>query len=288
VSPQLIRAIAKSKADVIAFHPLLYHPTVVGVQQAKGRVVVHPAAHDEPILGLPLYRNVLARAGGLAYWTNPEQRLVDGRFAVAEKPAVVVGLGVDAGAGSADDARHALGLEGAYLLCLGRVDDGKGARLLVECFARYKARRPGPLRLVFAGPIAQAPPSHPDVVVAGPVAESVKWGLLRGAFALVSPSAFESFSIVLMEAWTVATPALVNSRSPVMLDHAQRSGGALAFGSYAEFEVELDRLTAQPDLRTALGRAGGAYVDRHYRWPDVVDRYARFLTRLTARLPGRR
>ena len=72
----------------------------------------------------------------------------------------------------------------------------------------------------------------------------MKWGLLRGALALVSPSAFESFSIVLMEAWSVGTPALVNSRCAVTLDHVRRSGGGLAFGNYAELEVELDRLTA--------------------------------------------
>ena len=106
-------------------------------------------------------------------------------------------------------------------LCLGRVDDGKGARLLAECFTQYKARRGGDLRLVFAGPIVNELPAHPDIVMAGAVAEDVKWGLLRGALALVSPSVFESFSIVLMEAWAVGTPALVNSRCAVTLDHAR-------------------------------------------------------------------
>ncbi len=119
-----------------------------------------------------------------------------------------------------------------------------------------------------------APPEHPDIATVGGVDEAVKWGLLRGALALVSPSAFESFSIVLMEAWTVGTPAFVNSRCAVTLDHVRRSGGGLAFGNYAELEVELDRLGASPALRSALGRAGQAFVDGHYRWADVIDRYA--------------
>jgi glycosyltransferase involved in cell wall biosynthesis len=284
LAPGLIDAIAQSDADIVAFHPFLYHPTVAGLSRVAGRAVLHPAAHDDPTLRLTVFRPVFGAAAGLAYWSEPERRLVEQRFAIASKPLVVVGLGVDAGEGTAAAAQAELGLDDRpYLLCLGRVDEGKGTRVLAECFARYKERRGGPLRLVFAGPVVNAPPPHRDIVNLGPVDDWAKWGLLRGAFALVSPSAFESFSIVLMEAWAVGTPALVNSRCAVTLDHARRSGGAVAFGTYAELEVELDRLTASPGLRVALGRAGQAYVDAHYRWTDVIDRYAGFVRAVSAR-----
>jgi glycosyltransferase involved in cell wall biosynthesis len=284
LSPRLIDAIAHSDADIVAFHPFLYHPTVAGLPRVANRSVLHPAAHDEAILRVPLYRSVFGAAAGLAYWTEPERLLVEQRFAVASKPIVVVGLGVDAREGDAAAARRDLGLDDRpYLLCLGRVDDGKGTRLLAECFARYKDRRGGPLRLVFAGTVVNAPPAHRDIVTVGPVDEATKWGLLRGAFALVTPSAFESFSIVLLEAWSVGTPALVNSRCAVTLDHARRSGGGVAFGNYAELEVELDRLTESAPLRAALGRAGQAYVDAHYHWDDVLDRYSAFVQGVGAR-----
>jgi len=278
VAPGLIDAIAQCDADAIAFHPFLYHPTVAGLPRVADRAVLHPAAHDEPMLRLPLYRSVFGSAAGLAYWSEPERHLVEQRFMVASKPAVVVGLGVDAGEGTEAEARRVLHLDDRpYVLCLGRVDDGKGARLLAECFAHYKDRRGGLLQLVFAGPVVNAPPAHRDIVTVGAVSDAVKWGLLRGAWALVSPSAFESFSIVLMEAWSVGTPALVNARCSVTVDHADRSGGALAFANYADLEVELDRLTGSVTLRAALGRAGQAYVDRHYTWKDVIDRYATFV-----------
>jgi len=284
LSPGLVDAIAHCDADIVAFHPFLYHPTVAGLPRVAARAVLHPAAHDDPTLRLTIFRPLFGAAAGLAYWSDPERRLVEERFAVASKPLVVVGLGVDAGPGTADSARAELGLDDRpYLLCLGRVDDGKGTRLLAECFARYKDRRGGPLRLVFAGPVVNELPAHRDIVIAGSIAEDVKWGLLRGAFALVSPSAFESFSIVLMEAWAVGTPALVNSRCAVTLDHARRSGGAVAFGNYAELEVELDRLSSSPSLRSELGRAGQAYVDAHYHWSDVIDRYAGFVEGVAAR-----
>jgi glycosyltransferase involved in cell wall biosynthesis len=281
VSPDLIDAIAASDADVVAFHPFLYDPTVTGIRKVNGRAVLHPAAHDEPMLKLRVYRAVFESAAGLAYWSRPEQQLVESRFSVASKPAVVVGLGVDSGQGDPEAARAALGLDDRpYLLCLGRVDDGKGARLLAECFMRYKSRRRSPVRLVYAGPIVHAPPSHPDIVVAGVVDEPVKWGLLQDAVALVSASAFESFSIVLMEAWSLGTPALVNARCPVTVDHACQSGGGIPFGDYATFEVALDRLLAEPATRNALGAAGQAYVEHNYRWPDVLTRYTAFLERL--------
>jgi glycosyltransferase involved in cell wall biosynthesis len=273
ISPRLLDAIASTDADVVAFHPYLYHPTVAGVPLVGSRAVLHPAAHDEPMLALPLYRSLFGAAHGLAYWSVAEQELVERRFRVASAPSVVVGLGVEAGTGSWQHDRP-------FLLCLGRVDDGKGSRLLAELFVRYKERRPSDLQLVFAGPVVHAPPAHRDIVVLGAVDEATKWGLLRDAHAMVSPSAFESFSIVVMEAWSVGTPVLVNARCPVTVDHVHRSGGGLVFGSYPEFEVELDRLT--DEVGAALGAAGQAYVERHYQWPDVITRYAGFLDKVAS------
>jgi glycosyltransferase involved in cell wall biosynthesis len=279
VAPELIDAIAQSDADVVAFHPFLYHPTVAGLPLVAQRSVLHSAAHDEPALRLPLYRNLFEHAAGLAYWSDSERHVVERHFAVASKPAVVVGLGVDAGPGEADAARTAIGLgETPYLLCLGRVDDGKGAHLLAECFARFRARRSAPLKLVLAGPVVHAPRPHPGIIVTGIVDEATKWGLLRGALALASPSAFESFSIVLMEAWTVGTPVLVNARCAVTTEHVSKSTGGIPFGTYAEFEVALDRLVGDAALRAALGAAGRSYVEANYRWRDVIDRYTNFLT----------
>jgi glycosyltransferase involved in cell wall biosynthesis len=283
VAPALISAIASSNADVVAFHPYLYHPTVVGLPLVATRAVLHPAAHDEAPLRLPLFRELFGDAAGLVYWSEAERRLTERVFPVAARPQLVLGVGVEAGEGAPAAARIATGVgDGPFLLCLGRVDDGKGARLLAECFVRYKARRPGPLRLVFAGPVADAPRPHPDIVVTGRVEESVKWGLLRDAFALVSPSAYESFSIVLLEAWSVGTPVLVNGRCEVTTDHVTASGGGLPFDSYAAFEVALDRLNAGDATRTVMGAAGRAYVEANYRWPDLVARYTAHLEHVAA------
>ena len=284
VAPDLVAAAADGGADVVVFYPYLYWPTVRGVPAVGRRAVMHPAAHDEAPLRLPLFRDVFAGVGGLVFQTYGERRLVEERFPVAATPQVVMGLGVEPGAGTPEAARRALGLgDEPYLLCLGRVDDGKGTGVLARFFAALKARRPGPLKLVLAGPVVHPVAPHPDIVAAGPVPEEVKWGALRGAVALVSPSPFEAFSIVVVEAWTAGIPVLVNGFCAATAEHVARSGGGLAFTGYGQFEVAVSRLVADAGLAAQLACRGAAHAVRHFAWPSIMQRYGGFLERAAER-----
>jgi glycosyltransferase involved in cell wall biosynthesis len=283
VSDALLDAIAASDADVVALHPYLYHPTVEGARVARAPVVLHPAAHDEAPLTLAMYRDLFTNVDGLAFWSDAERALVLDRFPVGATPQAVVGLGVEPGSGDPDVAAAALGIADPYLLCLGRVDDGKGAALLARLFAEYAGRHNDGLRLVFAGQLVDRPPVHDRIVLAGPVGDSTKWGLLRGARALVSPSAFESFGIVLVEAWSVGTPVLVNARCAVTTAHTRAACGGLAFHDFATFEVALERLGAGDGVGAALGAAGRRHVAEHDTWDAVLARYERLLHQVIAR-----
>jgi glycosyltransferase involved in cell wall biosynthesis len=290
VCPDTIEAAAASDADLVVFYPYLYWPTVQGVPLVASRAVMHPAAHDEQPLRLPIFVPIFDAVQGFVFQTDAERRLTESIFpSVISKPQLLMGLGVEERAGEARGFLEDRGLQNIpYLLCLGRVDDGKGAHLLARFFAAYKARRPGPLQLVFAGQIVNRPADHPDVVVTGPLSEDEKWGALRRAIALVSPSPFEAFSIVLMEAWTVGLPVLVHGRSDATVEHTRRSGGGLVFTGYGSFEVALDRLLADAQLRQSMGAAGRTYVTENFAWADLIDRYSAFLERVAARrLPGR-
>lgn len=282
VCPDLVEAAVAGDAELIACYPYLYHPIVSVLRRAGGRAVLHPAAHDEAPIYLPSFTEAFGSAQGLVFHTDGERRLVEGLFPVAERRQIVLGLGVDPYAGERDGA-SALGLgERPFICCIGRVDDLKGTSLLAELFAAYKARRPGPLALVLAGPVAVAPIEHPDVVVCGVVDEATKWELLERSLALVSPSPYESFSVVLMEGWLAGRPALVNAACDATREHCQASGGGLWFDGYARFEAALDRLLEDACLRRSLGEAGRRHVERHFRWPTVVDRYAAFLQGVAA------
>ncbi len=146
--------------------------------------------------------------------------------------------------------REILGLgDRPYLCYLGRVDEHKGCGMLAEYFARYKERHPGPLALAMVGPISDKAPEHPDIVATGTVSEQDKWDVLAGAQVMVNPSAYESFSLVLLEAWSLDVPVLVNASCAATMEHCRRSGGGLWFESYRTFEVTVERLVADVRLR---------------------------------------
>lgn len=278
VCPDVVEAAAASDADVVAFYPYLYYPTVWGLPRVAGRSVLHAAAHDEAPIRLPVFPPVFGAAGGLVFHTFEERRLVHGLFPVAEKPQVVLGLGVDPRPGDAPAARGAAGVgERPYVVYVGRVDDQKGVGALWRFFLAHKRRHPGPLALVLAGQVVDRPPDDPDIVVTGPVDEDLKWGLLSGSLALVNPSAMESFSLVVVEAWSAGVPVVVNGQCPATLEHCTRSGGGLWYSGFAEFDVVMTRLAADAALRGDLAAAGRRYVDANFQWPVLLDRYERFL-----------
>jgi glycosyltransferase involved in cell wall biosynthesis len=279
VCPAALDAAEVSGADVVVFYPYLFWPTVEGVPRFGRRAVLHPAAHDEPPIRLPVFRRVFSSVGGVVFHTIDERRLTERLFpTVSTLPQATVGLGVTPADGSEAAARADLGIgDRPFLLCLGRVDNGKGTLTLHQFFAAYKERHPGPLALVFAGPVVDPLPAHHDIVVAGPVDEAVKWGALRGADVLVSPSPLESLSLVLLEGWRAGRPALVNGRCDTTRRQVAISHGGLWFDSYLAFEVALERLVADRQLRGAMGEAGRAYVERRYAWPRLISRYRCFL-----------
>lgn len=287
-SPALIDALRASDRELIAFYPYLYTPTVRGVAAVGERSIMHPAAHDEPALHLPTFRSTMAGVQGFAFHTRGEMELVQAMFPVSERPQEVFGLGFDEpppdlGAGTPPGELLGIG-DRPYLLCLGRVDGLKGTTALGAFFASYKERRPGPLALALAGPVTAQPPLSADTVLTGPVSEADKWSLIRGATALVNPSPHESFSLVLLEAWSEGVPVVVNSQCSATVEHCDDSGGGLAFGSYAEFEVVIDRVVTDGPLREKLGERGRDYVDRNFRWPGIIDRYGRFTDRVMRRM----
>jgi glycosyltransferase involved in cell wall biosynthesis len=258
------------------FITYLYATTWSGLPVAAGLAptVLLPAAHDEPPLWLPLFDLTFRLPCAFAFLTDEEQALVR-RRARPPQPSMVIGLGIDLDArGDAERFRAAhpeLGRR-PYLLYVGRLDPGKGSDELYDYFVTYQQRHDGSdLALVVVGDPVKPLPPHPDVVTTGRVSEEEKADAIAGCHTFVMPSYFESFSLVLAEAWAQRRPALVNGRSEVLLGQARRSGGALPYRGYAEFEAALDMLEGDAALRRALGVRGRAYVEERCRWDRVLD-----------------
>jgi glycosyltransferase involved in cell wall biosynthesis len=283
-SPALLRAVEASDADVLAFYPYLYYPTIRGLPLVRERAILHPAAHEEPALHLPLFNALFSQCRGFAFHTRSERRLVVDRFGVATTPQVVVGLGVEEGGGTGASARTAFGLGDApYLLCIGRVDDKKGTGILWRYFRAYKERHPGDLLLVLAGQIVNPPEDMRDIVMTGLIDDESKWGLLRGAHALVAPSPFESFSLTVIEGMTAGAPAIVNAACGATREHCEQSGAGLWFDGYAEFEAVVNRMMSDGALHETMRENGRRYVETTYRWPVIMERYGAFLEEFVRR-----
>jgi len=90
--------------------------------------------------------------------------------------------------------------------------------------------------------------------------------------------------MVLTESFAQRRPALVQRRCAVLEGHALRSGGALPYTGFAEFEAAVSRLRASPELADALGGAGRRYVEREYDWDVVMERYEDALAAVTGRV----
>ncbi len=284
VTPRLVGALCESAADVAVFYPYLYYPTVRAIGRVPMPAVLHPAAHDEPALYLPVFAATFASADALVFQTMAERELVQRHYPVAGVPQILLGLGTEQPPARRRPGCEVLGLDDRpYVVSVGRVDEHKGSKMLAAYFAEYKTRRPGPLALALVGPVAYRPSDHPDVALTGMLSDQDKYDVLRDALAFVSPSALEAFSLVVAEAWALELPVVVNARCGPTREHCERSGGGLWFGSYPQFEAVLDRLVADASLRHDLGSRGRAYVERHYRWPVLIERYARFLEEVVAR-----
>jgi glycosyltransferase involved in cell wall biosynthesis len=256
------------------FFTYLYYPTFWGLKAAPERSVLVPTTHDEPPLRFEIYREMFRLPRALAFLTPPEEALVQSRFLLEGRAARVAGIGVEMPPSPdvlAFRARHAVA--GRYLLYAGRIDAGKGCAEMLDFYARYRAEDPQAPELLLIGNLAMAAPTLKGVRYLGYVSESEKAAALAGAELVVCPSAYESLSIVLLEAFALGVPALVNARSPVLQDHCRRANGGLYYVSADEFVEALGLLLHEEPLRRAMGENGRCYVRDNYRWDVVLARY---------------
>ncbi len=287
-SPDLIAWLDRntSRFDCVICFTYLYWTTWATLHALRGRVplVLHPTVHDEPPLRLSLFDSEFRAPDAFALSTPEEIDLIRNRFHF-DPPGAVVGIGVEVGAADPVRFRAAYGLGDApYLLYVGRIDEGKGALALVDFFIAYKQRHPNDeLKLVLVGDALLHIPQRADIIVTGFVDYQTRDDALAGALALAQPSFFESFSMILTEAFAFGRPAIVQGRCEVLAGHARRSNAAIPYDGFAEFEVALETLAADTALADEMGAAGRAYVEREYSWDTVLERYEALLER-TARV----
>lgn len=260
--------------DVAIFMTYMYTTTTRGLTAAAGRVptILQPTAHDEPSIWIPLFETVLRMPDAFLYFTTEERAIVERRLRRGTVGSVV-GIGVS-NYEVADPQlfRIAHGLDDSpFLLYVGRVDSGKGTVEAAKFFAEYQRRNHSDLKLVVAGEVIAEMPQHPDIFYTGFLDERMKRSAMAGSMALLQPSYFESFSIVLCESWMQGRPALVQGRCDVLAGQVGRAGGGLPYVGYASFETSVDFIRSNPDVAAAMGQSGRRFVQQQYGWSEVLD-----------------
>lgn len=243
-------------------------------------------------------RRALARASAV---TGPSRYTLDdleGRFGLTPGAGVVVPNGVDLDEPAAPRPSW---LPARYVLGVGRMVEVKGFDLLLEAFARVVAAAGDGVSLVVLGDgpqraaLAERARAHglgDRVLLPGRVPRAEVVAALAAATVVAVPSRFESFGIVVLEAWRAGVPVVATTRGGPPEFVTDGVDGLLVDPvDGAALAGALTRLLTDPAAADATGAAGRHEVEE-YSWSGVVDRYLALYPAATGRAgqagpPGR-
>lgn len=161
-----------------------------------------------------------------------------------------------------------------FFLFMGRLERIKGVHEILPLF-----RGEGPADLLVAGEGTEGPAlrataaDSPRVRFLGRVSPEALRGYLRHAVGLLVPSAgFETFGLVVIEAFREGTPVIARRLGP-SVELVEACGGGVLFDSTAEIADAMQRLLDEPEYRRALSRAGLEGFRKWWSEDGVVPRY---------------
>lgn len=267
----------RDQYDAFIFFGYLYATTYFGLPLVREKAFLAPLAHDEWTIHFTMWNQFFALPPRLVFNTSFERDFLQRRFPDLRLEGPVIGVGIEPPpTPDPERFRRRYRLADPFLLYLGRIDESKGCRWLIENFIR--ARKAGTIttKLVLAGNEVMPVPFHDDVIHLGFIDDEQKWDAMAACAWLVMPSPHESLSMVLLEAWAAARPAIVTAEAEVLVGQCRRANGGLWYRDWEEFESIL-RFTDDATM-TALGAQGQRFVAEQYSWERVTSDYLRLLS----------
>lgn len=264
--------------DAFFFFTYLYATTYGLLPLVEEKAFLVPFAHDEWPLRMRIWDEFFKRPQCIVFSTPEEHDFVRARFSRANVDGPIIGAGMQPPAyADAESFRSRFGIGEPFMLYLGRVDASKGCGVLIEDFARFRAAHATPVKLVLIGEQHLSLEKRPDVIVLGPVDEQTKWDALAACNLLAMPSAHESLSLAVLEAWSLGKAVLVNAHAAALVGQCRRSGGGLWYSNYEEFEAAL--AVMDDAVRKKLGSQGMNFINETCRWDEIEGAYRRLLNR---------
>ena len=265
--------------DIFIFVTYLYYLTVMGLPEAAEKAILIPTAHEEPFIHFKTFEKLFTLPKAFVFLTDEEKALVQGLFDCKHIPCQVMGTGVDIPCEPDEKSfREKFGIDGDYIIYVGRIDEGKDCPTMFKYFTEYKKRRPeSKLKLVLMGKQVCDIPKHRDIISLGFVSEEDKFSGISGAKALVLPSRYESLSISVLEAMSLSVPVIVNGICEVLKGHCVKSNGGLYYMNYFEFEGIIDYIFSHDGEYQCMRENARKYVEENYRWDVIMKKFDEIL-----------
>src|SRR5438552_16475547 len=112
--------------DRVLFWSYRNYHSYFGVPLVADRAILVPTAENDPLIRVDALDRLFALPRGFVFLTPEEQALVAARVP-AGRPSCIIGSGVEPATGTPEASRlKGLGLEGDFVLYLGRIDPNKG------------------------------------------------------------------------------------------------------------------------------------------------------------------
>jgi glycosyltransferase involved in cell wall biosynthesis len=170
-----------------------------------------------------------------------------------------------------------------YFLYVGRLEKYKGPHTLIPVFRRLQGAR-----LLVAGTgtyerqVRRQAAGIPSIQFLSHVDGHRLQALYRGAVAVIVPTlAYEIFGMVVIEAFSHGTPAIVRNIGG-MPELIEESGGGFVYATDAELIAAMERLLGTPSLRQTMGLRGYRAYLRNWT-PDVhLARYLGLIGEIAA------
>lgn len=278
-SPALFEFIKSHAADyrIFIFFGYLYAQTWFGLPTVANKAILVPLAHDEWTIYLNIWDYFFSLPYGLVFNTLEERDFIVKRFPHLCLQGPVAGVAVDRPS-DIDPLRfrHKYKIDEEFLLYIGRIDPSKGCDNLFDFFLRRRSAKKKPSKLLLFGSAMMPIPAHRDIISLGFISEQDKWDGLAACSTLVMPSPYESLSMVLLEAWLVAKPVLVNGYCKVLVGQCRRSNGGIWYENFEQFTQGLD-IFQNGCYSSILGRQGWRFVKKHYSWDNIDQVYLNLL-----------
>jgi glycosyltransferase involved in cell wall biosynthesis len=150
-----------------------------------------------------------------------------------------------------------------YFLFVGRLEKIKGLQNLIPIFKKHRQ-----YDLLIAGDgeyemlLKKKAENAVNIKFLGRLDHRRLQNLYRNAVALIVPSiCYEVFGIIIIEAFSMKTPVIVNNLG-AMPEVIEDSGGGFVYENEEELVAAMERLAQNTDLRHGLGRKGyQAFLD---------------------------